>query len=163
MNRILATHGGKILQETLITQRFGRYVVPVKAEHKSELPGMVHDVSASGATVFIEPMAVIEANNEISMLQGEEAREIERILAAFSEQVYQRSASLVDSYNAITALDLIFAKAKLAFDMDACRPAINERGVFVLRRARHPLLPKETAVPIDITLGEGYDTLIITG
>jgi DNA mismatch repair protein MutS2 len=153
----------KILQEAIITQRFGRYVVPVKAECKNEMPGLMHDVSSSGATVFIEPMAVVEANNEISVLKSQEKNEIERILAEFSARVFEREELITLSYKMLTALDLIFARAKLALELDCFPPAINTDGVFELRRARHPLLDKKSAVPIDITLGKDFNTLIITG
>ena len=160
---ISGQNASKILQDPIVTQRAGRYVVPVKAECKHDMPGMVHDVSSSGQTVFIEPMAVVEANNEISVLKAEEKNEIDRILAEFSARVYERKDSLELTYQMLTSLDLIFAKAKLAVALDAFPPAINTEGVFELRRARHPLLDKKTVVPIDISLGKKYDTLIITG
>ncbi len=161
--RLLATQAGKALQEALITQRSGRYVLPVKAEHKNEVPGLVHDISSSGATVFIEPMAVVEANNEISVLQGEEKKEIERILTEFSAAAAERADSLNLAYDTLVKLDLIFAKAKLSYDMEGIAPLLNEKGYYRLKKARHPLLEKKTAVPVDIELGGSYDTLIITG
>ena len=160
---ISGPNASKILQESLITQRSGRYVVPVKAEHKNSVPGMVHDVSASGATLFIEPMAVVEANNEISVLMGEERNEIERILARFSTETFARRDALTLSYKMLTTLDLIFARAKMSVELDARPAVVNEEGRFELKKARHPLLDAKTVVPIDIALGIDYDTLIVTG
>lgn len=127
---ISGQNASKILQDPIVTQRAGRYVVPVKAECKHDMPGMVHDVSSSGQTVFIEPMAVVEANNEISVLKAEEKNEIDRILAEFSARVYERKDSLELTYQMLTSLDLIFAKAKLAVALDAFPPAINTEGCF---------------------------------
>lgn len=160
---ISGPNASKILQETLITQRSGRYVVPVKAEHKSSVPGMVHDVSSSGATLFIEPMAVVETNNEISVLKGEERNEIERILARFSAEAFARRDALQLSYRMLTALDLIFARAQLSLELDARPVTFNEEGRFELKKARHPLLDPKKVVPIDLSLGIDYDTLIVTG
>lgn len=160
---ISGPNASKILQETLITQRSGRYVVPVKAEHKASVPGMVHDVSGSGATLFIEPMAVVETNNEISVLMAEERNEIERILAEFSAETFARRDALTLSFKMLTELDLIFAKAKLSLQQDARSAIINEDGRFMLKKARHPLLDPKKVMPIDITLGDTYDTLIVTG
>ena len=160
---ISGPNASKILQESLITQRSGRYVVPVKAEHKNSVPGMVHDVSSSGATLFIEPMAVVEANNEISVLMSEERNEIERILARFSAETFARRDALLLSYQMLTTLDLIFARAKLAVELDARPAVINEEGRYELKKARHPLLDAKAVVPIDIALGVDYDTLVVTG
>ncbi|MBR5520135.1 MAG: endonuclease MutS2 [Clostridia bacterium] len=160
---ISGPNASKILQESLITQRSGRYVVPVKAEHKASVPGMVHDVSSSGATIFIEPMAVVEANNEISELLSKERNEIERILAQFSASVFARRDALLASYRMLCTLDLIFARAKLATDLDARPAIINEEGRFELIKARHPLLDQKKVVPINVSLGIDYDTLIVTG
>ena len=152
----------KILQEPIITTRSDRFVVPVKAEQKGALPGLVHDISSSGATVFVEPMAVVNANNEIRELKAKEKLEIERILAELSAQCAAHREEIDRDFTVLTELDVIFAKAKLSYQMEADAPEISE-GELVLRRARHPLLPKGTAVPIDVSLGGEYDTLVITG
>jgi DNA mismatch repair protein MutS2 len=152
----------KALQESIITTRSDRYVVPVKAEQKAAIPGLVHDISASGATVFIEPMGAVKANNEIRELKIKEKREIERILAELSAYCASFREDIERSFLLLAELDLIFAKAKLSYELDADEPEISERELN-LRRARHPLLPKGTAVPIDVQLGADYDTLVITG
>lgn len=153
----------KYLQEAIVTQRDGRYVVPVKSEHKGNVPGLVHDVSSSGATFFIEPMQVVQLNNEIREISVKEKAEIERILAEFSAEVAEHAESILENYRTLVELDLIFAKGKLSYDMRASEPDIrDERGIY-FRNARHPLLNPSTAVPITVKLGEEYDTLIITG
>ena len=152
----------KALQEAIITTRSDRYVVPVKAEQKAAIPGLVHDISASGATVFIEPMGAVKANNEIRELKIREKQEIERILAELSAECASFREDIERSFLLLAELDLIFAKAKLSYELDADEPEISERELN-LRRARHPLLPKGTAVPIDVQLGADYDTLVITG
>lgn len=153
----------KFLQETIVTMRSGRYVVPVKAECRAEIPGLVHDTSSSGATVFIEPMSVVEANNEIRVLQAEEKEEIERILAALSAEIGSFAEELCTGYNMAVELDLIFAKASLAYDMKATMPKLNDRGRIFLKQSRHPLIDPKKVVPTDIMLGMEFDTLIITG
>jgi len=153
----------KALQEPIITMRSDRYVVPVKAEHKAAVPGLVHDISASGATLFIEPMSAVKANNEIRELLAKEKNEIDRILAALSAECASFSEDIVCDVNVLAQLDLIFAKAKLSFSLDCGEPELSEDGQLILRRARHPLLPRGTAVPIDATLGVDFDTLVITG
>ena len=153
----------KYLQDTIITQRGGRYVVPVKAEFRSMVPGLVHDASSSGATVFIEPMAVVEANNEINMLKSKEAEEIERILYELSGEAASYADEIRLSVDCAAELDVIFAKAQLAYDMRAGVPALGGDGVTVLNKARHPLLDPDKVVPVSLTLGESFDTLIITG
>ncbi len=153
----------KYLQENIVTMRNGRYVVPVKAEYRNELKGLVHDTSSSGATLFVEPMSVVEANNELKRLNAEEAYEIERILAALSAACGESSAALTLNYHNITELAFTFACASLAISMKAEMPKIVDRRVLDLRRARHPLLDREKVVPIDVAIGEDYDTLIITG
>ncbi len=164
LNRIISSQSySKVLQESIITQRGGRFVVPVKAEFKSELQGLVHDVSSSGATLFVEPVQVVEANNELRVLEVEEKKEIERILAEFSESVAASSERLLESFETLTYLDAVFARAKYAMSMDAMEPEITEDKCIELKRARHPLLDQKTAVPIDIAIGGGYDTLVITG
>ncbi|MDO4982235.1 MAG: endonuclease MutS2 [Eubacteriales bacterium] len=152
----------KALQETIITMRSDRYVVPVKAEFKGSIPGLVHDVSASGMTVFIEPMGAVKANNELRELTAKEKLEIERILAELSADCAEHSTDIISDYEILVRLDLIFAKAKLSYKLD-CQQAANEDRGIVLRRARHPLLDKEKAVPIDVELGSEFDTLVITG
>lgn len=153
----------KYLMEGIVTQRDGRYVIPVKAEFKGEVPGLVHDISASGSTLFIEPMAVVEINNDLRMLEAKERDEIERILSELSAQVSEFSEVALHSYEALVEIDLIFAKARLAFDMRAFRPNVNCDGIIDLKRARHPLINKDKVVPIDISLGQSFDTLVITG
>jgi len=153
----------KYLQESIITIRDGRFVVPVKAENRADIPGLVHDTSSSGSTVFIEPMAVVEANNELKILEAKEREEIDRILQALSVQVGEFSEGIKIGYSCLIELDLIFAKGKLAYDMKASEPIINEAGIIDLKKARHPLLDAKKVVPIDINIGESFDTLVITG
>lgn len=153
----------KLLQEPIITQRSGRYVLPVKAEHRGAVPGLTHDVSSSGATLFIEPMQVVQANNEIRELEAKEKNEIERILTELSQLAAESSEDIVYNFDLLTALDLIFAKAKLSYRLRGEEPEIARDGQVVLRKARHPLLDQKTAVPIDIAIGAGCDTLVITG
>ena len=152
----------KALQDPIITTRSDRYVVPVKAEYKNAVPGLVHDVSGSGATLFIEPMAAVKANNELRELRAREKAEIERILAELSADCAAHAEGISLNFDLLTKLDLIFAKARLSYALDAAEPELSKREIR-LHRARHPLLPKETAVPIDLTLGGDYDTLVITG
>ena len=151
------------LQEALITQRDGRFVVPVKAEHRGDLPGLVHDISASGATLFVEPMGVVQANNELKELEAKEKKEIERILFALSAEAAGFSEAILWDYDILVHLDLIFARGELSYQMDAARPEIRTDGSVSLRRARHPLLDPAKAVPIDIEVGRSFDTLVITG
>ena len=153
----------KFLQENIITQRDGRFVVPVKIEYRNEIKGLVHDTSASGSTVFIEPMGVVEANNEIRLLQSREQAEIRRILQELSAQVGGCAESIKGSYEAIVELDLYFAKSRLADEMHATIPNLNENGVVFLKKARHPLIEKDKVVPIELRLGDGFDTLVVTG
>ena len=160
---IRSTSHQKHLQEAIVTQRGGRYVVPVKAEYRGEIPGLVHDTSASGATVFIEPMSVVEANNEIRVLQSDEQDEIARILLELSGEAGEFADSIIDSYQYAVQLNLIFAKAQVAYRMKAVVPVIDESRRTVLHAARHPLIDKDQVVPTDISLGESFDALIITG
>ncbi len=153
----------KYLQEAIITQRDGRYVVPVKQEFRSQVAGLVHDTSSSGSTVFIEPMGVVNANNDIRVLKGEEEKEIERILFELSGMCAGCASEIIESYKTLVELNLIFAKAHLAYRMKAVRPVMNDEGVIDLKAARHPLIPKDKVVPTDIRLGEDFDTLVITG
>ena len=152
----------KALQDPIITTRSDRYVVPVKAEFKNAVPGLVHDVSGSGATLFIEPMAAVKANNELRELRAREKEEIERILAELSADCAEHAGGISLDFDLLVKLDLIFAKARLSYALDAAEPEISEREIR-LHRARHPLLERESAVPIDLELGAGYDTLVITG
>lgn len=153
----------KCLQDAIITQRNGRFVVPVKSEFRSQIAGLVHDTSSSGATVFVEPMAVVEANNEIRVLQGKEQDEIERILAALSVEAGEYADEIKYSYETVLELNLIFAKAQLAYKMKASVPELNDTGITELKNARHPLLDAKKVVPVDISLGGEFDTLVITG
>lgn len=152
----------KVLQEPIITMRSDRFVVPVKAECKGAIQGLVHDISASGATLFIEPMAAVKANNELRELAAKEKAEIDRILAALSAECAEHAEDIASDYSYLIALDTIFAKAKLSYKLNGIEPELREKGA-VLRRARHPLLPKDKAVPISLELGDDFDTLIITG
>ena len=151
------------LQEALITQRDGRFVVPVKAECKGSLPGLVHDISSSGATLFVEPMGVVQANNELKELQAREEREIERILRQLSADCGDQMENILYDYDILVHLDVIFARAQLSYQLNASRPEVRRRGGVALRRARHPLLDQAKAVPITVELGEQFDTLVITG
>lgn len=164
LQRIISSPSyAKALQDPIITMRSDRYVIPVKAEYKSAVPGLVHDISSSGATLFIEPMQSVQANNEVRELAAKEKKEIERILMELSAEAAAQKADIGLDVDLLTSLDLIFAKAKLSYAQKAAEPLIQPQGGVCLRRARHPLLPKDTAVPIDLVLGEGYDSLIITG
>lgn len=160
---IRSTHYTKFLQEAIVTQRNGRFVVPVKSEHRGDVPGLVHDTSSSGATVFIEPISVVDANNEIKMLQGKERDEISRILYELSVEAGTFAESIKHSYTSAVKLNLIFAKAHLAYKMKAVKPIVNADGEINLRNARHPLIDKNKVVPVNISLGEEFDTLVITG
>ena len=153
----------KVLQDNIITQRDGRFVVPVKADQKGNLPGLVHDVSSTGATVFVEPMGVVQANNEYAELQAKEQAEIDRILAELSADAAAHRGDILWDHDALVQLDVIFAKGELSYKMDAIRPLVRRDGQIRLRKARHPLLDRKTAVPIDIELGGAFDTLVITG
>ena len=164
LQRIIASPSyGKILQEALITQRDGRFVVPVKAECKGALPGLVHDISSSGATLFVEPMGVVQANNELKELEAREQKEIDRILHTLSAECAQSRANIEYDYDILVHLDVIFARAQLSFKLNGSRPEVRKRGGVTLRRARHPLLDAAKAVPITVELGNAYDTLVITG
>lgn len=153
----------KALQEPIVTIRGGRFVVPVKAEHRGEVAGLVHDSSASGATVFVEPMGVVEANNELRVLTSKEEAEIERILQELSAEVGTFATAIIADYEIAVELNVIFAKARLAYRMKAVKPALSADGHTVLRRARHPLIDPRKVVPVDVELGGEFDTLVITG
>lgn len=153
----------KYLQENIVTMRNGRYVIPVKAEYRNEIKGLVHDTSSSGATLFIEPISVVEANNELKTLAAEEDREIERILASLSADCGNACSIISINYHSITELAFYFACATLANQMRAEMPNIVDERKIELKRARHPLIDRHKVVPIDVSIGEGYNTLIITG
>lgn len=160
---IHSSHYSKVLRDGIITQRNGRFVVPVKAENRGDVAGMVHDTSGSGATVFIEPAAVVEANNEIKVLESREQDEIERILAELSQMAGEFEDTIKISFDSAVMLDLIFAKAHLAYKMKASRPILNNDGEILLKKARHPLIDPRSVVPVDISLGIDFDSLVITG
>lgn len=156
-------HYQQYLQEPIITQRNGRFVLPVKAESRGNVPGLVHDTSSTGATVFIEPSSVVEANNDIKVLQGKERDEIMRILFELSAEAGEFAESIKHSFDSAVMLNLIFAKAHLAYKMKAVKPILNNEGIINIKKARHPLIDPKKVVPTDITLGGEYDTLVITG
>ena len=151
------------LQDAVITMRNGRYCIPVKAEYKGQVPGMIHDQSSTGSTLFIEPMAVVKLNNDIRELELQEQKEIEVILANLSEQTALSREEILTDLEILVQLDFIFARAALAMDMNATEPIFNEEGRIHLRKARHPLIDKKKAVPIDVRLGEDFDLLVVTG
>ena len=153
----------KYLQENLVTMRNGRYVVPVKAEYRNEMKGLVHDTSSSGATLFVEPMAVVDANNELKSLESAEAHEIERILASLSSECGEICSVISLNYHNITDLAFAFACGTLAMQMRAERPHLLKKRSLDLKRARHPLIPRDKVVPIDVSIGGQFNTLIITG
>jgi len=164
LQRIISSPSyAKVLQEALITQRDGRFVVPVKAECKGSMPGLVHDVSSSGATLFVEPMGVVQANNELKELEAREKKEIDRILRQLSAACAGSMENILWDYDILVHLDVIFARAQLSYQLNASRPEVRRRGGVTLRRARHPLLDQAKAVPITVELGEQFDTLVITG
>ena len=153
----------KYLREPIVTIRQGRYVVPVKSECKNDIPGLVHDVSATGSTYFVEPMSAVNANNALRELELKEQKEIERILAELSAVVAGYREAICEDYELLVRLDVIFAKAKLAFQMRAWEPEMNDLGRVELRNARHPLIDQKKVVPISLRLGSDFDTMIITG
>ena len=161
LNRLISSNQSKYLRESIITMRGGRYVVPVKSEHKNDIPGLVHDVSGSGSTFFIEPMGVVNANNELKELERKEQKEIERILAELSADCANVREAIEDDYRTLITLDAIFARAKLSSRMGAMEPTLGD--YIELKKARHPLLDPKTAVRNDLYLGRDFDTLVITG
>ena len=164
LNKIIASSVlSKYLQEPIITMRNERFVVPVKAEHRGQIPGLVHDISSSGATLFVEPMGAVEANNEIRELLAREKNEIERILAELSAETSKFGDEIREDFRLLVRLDMVFARAKLSYKLNACEPEVAENGELHLRGARHPLLPPSTVVPVDFRLGGEFDTLVITG
>ncbi|MBQ8306400.1 MAG: endonuclease MutS2 [Blautia sp.] len=163
LNSILNGSARSYLQDSVITTRNGRYCIPIKAEYKNQVPGMIHDQSSTGSTLFIEPMAIVRLNNEIREMELKEQKEIEAILAGLSEQTVTCREEILLDLQLMVDLDFIFARAYLAMDMKAAEPQFNEEGRIRLRKARHPLIPSGNVVPIDIRLGEDFDLLVITG
>jgi len=161
LNKLISSSQSKYLQDSIITMRGGRYVVPVKSEHKNDVPGLVHDVSGSGGTFFIEPVGVVNANNELRELQAKEQKEIERILAELSADCAEFQEDIQENYRTLVALDCIFARAKLSAAMEGLEPVLGDH--IELKRVRHPLLDPKTAVRNDLVLGQRFDTLVITG
>lgn len=160
---VRSSHYKKFLQDAVVTMRGDRFVIPVKSEYRSEVPGIIHDTSSTGATLFVEPMAVLNSNNEIRDLKNKEQIEIERILAELSADVAENSHTIFVDYNNVSELDFLFCKAKLSLDMDANEPELNDEGIIEFKKARHPLIDKDKVVSNDIYLGEKFDSLIITG
>ncbi len=163
LQKYISGQDTKYLQEAIVTTRNGRYVIPVKVEYKNEIKGLIHDSSASGATVFIEPMGVVEANNELRALQGEEKAEIERIMYELTSDCSRFSSDILQSYKTIISIAVIFAKADFSLDYDCCEPVISKDKYLRLNEARHPLLDKAKVVPTNIYLGKSFTTLVITG
>ncbi len=164
LNQIISSSDNRAyLQDAIVTMRDGRYVIPVKQEHRTRFPGMVHDTSKGGATLFVEPQAVVDLNNRLRELEFEEQQEMARILAELSSRVAEHQKEIKYNSGLIMRLDFIMAKGKLSRRMGACEPGLAERGVLKLIQARHPLIDEDKIVPIDITLGDGYRTLIVTG
>ena len=163
LNSIVNSNSRTYLQDTVITMRNGRYCIPVKAEYTNQIPGMIHDQSSTGSTLFIEPMSIVKLNNDIRELELQEQKEIEVILARLSEEVAQYIEALSDNFTIMVELDFIFARAALAMEQNATAPIFNTKGIINLRKARHPLIHKKQVVPIDIRLGEDFDLLVVTG
>ncbi len=164
LNSIISSQTNKkYLQDSIVTMREGRYVIPVKQENRSSVPGLIHDMSSSGATVFIEPMAVVELNNQLRELEIKEKEEIERILMELSKLVATESEAIGNNEKILKHLDFVFAKGKLALDMNATRPILNDKGFINIKKGRHPLLKVKSVVPIDVYLGRDFNSLIITG
>ncbi len=164
LNQIISSGDSKTyLQDAIVTMRDGRYVVPVKQEHRGKISGIIHDQSSTGATIFIEPQVIVNLNNELRELELAEKAEIERILAELSSNVAEHFYDLINNQKLLIALDVIFAKGKLAVRMGAEAPTINESGHVNLRQARHPLIDKKKVVPINVAVGKGYSTLVVTG
>ena len=161
LNQLISTSDK--LMDNIYTLRDGRYVVPVRSEFKNSFKGIVHDQSSSGQTVFIEPVFVIDLNNDLRKLEIEEEKEIERILREFSKRIYEILPQLITNLSIISSIDFIFARGKLAYDMEAIKPIINDNGIISLKSAKHPLIDKDKVVPIDISLGNSFNTLVITG
>ncbi len=160
---VRSNHYKKFLQDPIVTMRSDRYVIPVRAEYRQEVQGIVHDSSSSGATLFIEPISVVNANNEVRELENKEQREIERILSELSVAAAEKDEVVISDCKIIAELDFIFCKAKYSLDINGTEPILNDDGIIHLKRARHPLIPKETVIANDIYLGDKFDTLIVTG
>ena len=160
---VRSNHYRKFLQDPIVTMRSDRYVIPVRSEYRQEVNGIVHDTSSTGATLFIEPMSVVNSNNEIRDLRGREQREIERILSELSALAAEHSHAVFVDYKSVTELDFIFCKGRLSLDMSATEPILNDKGRLRYKKARHPLIDKDTVVANDIHLGGEYDTLVVTG
>ena len=164
LNNILNSQDNKTyLQDSIVTIRDGRYVVPVKAEHRARFPGIVHDQSSTGSTIFIEPQVIVNLNNELRELELAEQVEIERILAELSSNAAEHYAQIMNNQKLLTMLDIIFAKGKLSIAMKGEEPHITSDGAVTLKQARHPLIEYKKAVPIDVSVGDGYTTLVVTG
>jgi len=164
MNQMLNSSDNRTyLQDAIVTMRQGRYVIPVKQEHKAKFPGIVHDQSSTGATLFIEPQAIVNLNNELRELELAEKIEIERILAELSAGIAEVHQELLNNQEILLKLDFIFAKGKLSVKMKATEPEINTKGVLRIKDGRHPLIAKDKVVPISVAIGKGYNTLVITG
>ncbi|MBE6992717.1 MAG: endonuclease MutS2, partial [Ruminococcaceae bacterium] len=164
LNKIITSPAySKYLRDPIITLRGDRYVVPVRSEYKNEIPGLVHDVSSSGGTFFVEPMQVVNANNELRELLAKEKKEIERILAELSAMAAEHMEDILEDYSTLVYLDLIFAKAKLSYNLKCIEPIVEDTRSLELRHARHPLINIKNAVPIDVRLGKDFDTLVVTG
>ena len=160
---IRSQHYRKVLQDPIVTVRNNRYVIPVKAEHKGDVRGIVHDMSASGSTLFIEPESVVNVNNELHELSIREKAEIEKILLEISGEVAELIENIKLDFDTLIHLDFVFAKAKLALDMKAVKPLLNKNGVVLIKKGRHPLIDKAKVVPIDVELGRSFDTIVVTG
>lgn len=160
---IRSAQNKKIMQDAVVTLRGDRYVVPVKAEYRSQFPGLVHDISQSGATIFIEPLAVVEANNEIRQLKNKEEREIERILMELTGEVANNADLLTENVKLLSRIDFAFAKARLSLDIKGVEPVLNTERRIVIKKGRHPLIDPAVVVPVDISLGDSFSTMIITG
>lgn len=158
-----SSHYKKFLQDPIITMRSDRYVIPVRSEYKNEVPGIVHDTSASGATMFIEPMSVVNSNNEIRDLKNREEIETERILMELSALAAENAHAVFVDYSCVSRLDFMFCKGRLSLDMNGTEPILNDRGIIDFKRARHPLIDKDSVVANDIRLGRDYDSLVVTG
>ena len=163
LTRIVSTSAKDYLQDSIITTRDGRYCIPVKNEHRAQVAGIIHDQSKTGSTVYIEPASVVRLNNEIRELKIKEEQEIEVILSNLSQMLAEKTGFIRVDYDTMAELDFIFARARLALDQNATRPIVGDDGIIDIRKARHPLIPKKKAVPIDIRLGDGYDLLVVTG
>lgn len=153
----------KYLQDEIVTVREGRYVVPVKQEYRNKVPGLIHDQSASGVTLFIEPMAVVELNNELKELEIKERKEIEKILTNLTNMVADKSKTILENIKVLEHLDFIFAKGKLALDLKGTKPILNKEGYINIKQGKHPILEVEKVVPIDVYIGKDFQTLVITG